>query len=48
MTPPELAAPMLALPRVAKRIIALLTDMGLCVFSVWLAYYLRLGSYCIF
>jgi FlaA1/EpsC-like NDP-sugar epimerase len=45
MTPPELAAPMLALPRVAKRIIALLTDMGLCVFSVWLAYYLRLGEF---
>ena len=45
MTPPELAAPMLALPRVAKRIIALLTDLGLCVFSVWLAYYLRLGEF---
>jgi FlaA1/EpsC-like NDP-sugar epimerase len=45
MTPPELAAPMLALPRAAKRIIALLTDLGLCVFSVWLAYYLRLGEF---
>ena len=45
MTPLELAAPMLALPRAAKRITALLTDLGLCVFSVWLAYYLRLGEF---
>ena len=36
---------MLALPRAAKRITALLTDLGLCVFSVWLAYYLRLGEF---
>jgi FlaA1/EpsC-like NDP-sugar epimerase len=36
---------MLALPRPAKRIIALLTDMGLCVLSLWLAYYLRLGEF---
>jgi FlaA1/EpsC-like NDP-sugar epimerase len=41
----ELASPALALPRVAKRVIALLTDMGLCVFAVWLAYYLRLGEF---
>jgi FlaA1/EpsC-like NDP-sugar epimerase len=41
----ELVGPVLGLPRVAKRVIALLTDMGLCVFSLWLAYYLRLGEF---
>lgn len=47
LTPPlqEWAGPVLALPRAAKRIVALLTDMGLCVFAVWLAYYLRLGEF---
>jgi len=36
---------MLALPRVAKRFIALSVDLGLCVLTVWLAYYLRLGEF---
>lgn len=35
----------LALPRAAKRIVVLLTDFSLCVFTVWLAYYLRLGEF---
>lgn len=39
--------PVLALPRVAKRIIALSVDIGLCVFTVWLAFYLRLGEFVI-
>lgn len=41
----RLAAPMLALPRPAKRVIALLVDASLCVLTVWLAYYLRLGEF---
>ncbi|MCC6915685.1 nucleoside-diphosphate sugar epimerase/dehydratase [Nitrosomonas sp.] len=41
----QLALPVLALPRTAKRIIALLVDFSLCVLAVWLAYYLRLGEF---
>ena len=40
----ELAKPVLALPRPVKRAIALVSDAGLCAFSVWLAFYLRLGE----
>nr|WP_314709144.1 nucleoside-diphosphate sugar epimerase/dehydratase [uncultured Comamonas sp.] len=40
----KLAVPILALPRVAKRFIAIAVDIGLCVLAVWLAYYLRLGE----
>jgi FlaA1/EpsC-like NDP-sugar epimerase len=32
----------MALPRPAKRGLVLLLDVGLCVFTVWLAFYLRL------
>ncbi|TVT58065.1 MAG: polysaccharide biosynthesis protein [Sedimenticola thiotaurini] len=39
------AQPVLALPRYAKRIIALAVDAALCVLTVWLAYYLRLGDF---
>ena len=39
------AAPILALPRAAKRFVALSVDLGLCVLTVWLAYYLRLGEF---
>ena len=39
------ALPVLALPRYAKRIIALAVDAALCVLTVWLAYYLRLGGF---
>ena len=35
----------LGLPRAAKRVIVLLVDTSLCVFTVWLAYYLRLGEF---
>ena len=40
-----LAVPVLALPRTTKRFIALIVDLSLCVLSVWLAYYLRLGEF---
>lgn len=36
---------MLALPRLVKRLIALSVDMALCVFTVWLAFYLRLDEF---
>ena len=38
------ASPALALPRSAKRTVVLLVDLGLCVLTVWLAFYLRLGE----
>ena len=33
-----LAVPILGLPRVAKRFVALSVDLGLCILTVWLAY----------
>ncbi len=39
------ALPMLALPRWAKRLFVLVIDVSLCVISVWVAYYLRLGEF---
>lgn len=41
----QFAGPILALPRSAKRIVALLVDAGLCILSVWLAFFLRLGEF---
>lgn len=41
----KLAVPVLALPRATKRFVALSVDLGLCVLTVWLAYYLRLGEF---
>ena len=41
----ELAVPILALPRPAKRFVALAIDLTLCVLTVWFAYYLRLGEF---
>ncbi len=41
----KLAVPVLALSRPAKRFIAILVDLSLCVITVWLAYYLRLGEF---
>ena len=39
------ALPMLALPRWSKRLVVLAVDSGLCVLTVWIAYYLRLGEF---
>jgi len=41
----KLAVPALALPRPAKRLVALSVDLSLCVLTVWLAFYLRLGEF---
>ena len=38
----KLSVSVLALPRFAKRLIALAVDASLCVLTVWLAFYLRL------
>jgi FlaA1/EpsC-like NDP-sugar epimerase len=40
-----LATPILAMPRTGKRFVALSVDLGLCVLTLWLAYYLRLGEF---
>ena len=41
----RLAGPVLALSRPVKRTIVLAVDAGLCVLTVWLAFYLRLGTF---
>ncbi len=41
----KFAVYILALPRTAKRFVALSVDLGLCVLTVWLAFYLRLGEF---
>ena len=41
----KLAVPILGLPRLAKRFLVLTVDLGLCILTVWLAYYLRLGEF---
>jgi FlaA1/EpsC-like NDP-sugar epimerase len=43
----KLGAPVLAMPRIAKRLVAIVVDASLCVLTVWLAYYLRLGEFVI-
>jgi FlaA1/EpsC-like NDP-sugar epimerase len=40
----SLALPVLAMPRLAKRAVVMGVDAVLCVLSVWLAFYLRLGE----
>lgn len=39
------AMPMLALPRWIKRFVVLAVDAALCVLTVWLAFYLRIGEF---
>ncbi len=41
----RLATPLLAMPRMAKRTFVILLDISLCVLTVWLAFYLRLGEF---
>lgn len=40
-----LVPPLLALPRLTKRVISLAVDAALCTLAVWLAYYLRIGEF---
>lgn len=41
----KMAVPVLALPRPAKRLVVLVVDLCLCMVTVWLAYFLRLGEF---
>ena len=41
----SVALSMLALPRLAKRLLVMAVDAALCVVTVWLAFYLRLGEW---
>jgi FlaA1/EpsC-like NDP-sugar epimerase len=41
----NIASFMLGIPRVGKRLLVLGVDASLCVLTVWLAYYLRLGEW---
>ena len=41
----DFTRPVLAMPRFAKRLIALLVDSSLAVVTIWLALYLRLGEF---
>jgi FlaA1/EpsC-like NDP-sugar epimerase len=41
----RLRAIVFGLPRPVKRIIVMIVDVGLAIFAVWLAYYLRLGQF---
>ena len=41
----KLAVPVLKLSRGAKRVVVILLDISLCMLTVWLAFYLRLGEF---
>ena len=41
----EMSKNIVSLPRYAKRIIAIIIDIGLCVFCTWIAFYLRLEEF---
>lgn len=43
--PYPFAAQVLSMPRPLKRVVAIFVDCSLCVLTVWLAYYLRLGEF---
>ena len=42
---PETSKKIVSLPRYAKRIIAIIIDVGLCILCTWLAFYLRLEQF---
>jgi FlaA1/EpsC-like NDP-sugar epimerase len=41
----KLVEPVLTLPRTVKRMVAIIVDTTICVLTVWVAYYLRLGEF---
>jgi len=41
----DLSKNIISLPRYTKKIIAILIDIGLCIFCTWLAFYLRLEEF---
>jgi len=42
---PEVSKNIISLPRYTKKIIAIIIDVGLCIFCTWLAFYLRLEQF---
>ena len=40
----QAASPMLRMPRLAKRLVAVTVDVCLCILATWAAFYLRLGE----
>ena len=42
---PESSKKIVNLPRYAKRIIAIIIDVGLCILCTWLAFYIRLEQF---
>ena len=43
MSMQALVGPLLAMPRPAKRILALIVDSSFCILTIWLAYCFRLN-----
>jgi len=41
----NLVIPILSLPRSVKRLVVIAVDSNLCIFALWIAYYLRLGEF---
>ena len=41
----DLSNSFLSIPRYAKKIIAIIVDLGLCILCTWLAFYLRLEEF---
>ncbi len=41
----RIALPILAMPRVIKRLIVLAVDASLCILTIWVSFYLRLGEF---
>jgi len=41
----KMANPILAMPRAGKMVLAVCVDLSLCILTVWLAFYLRLGEF---
>ena len=41
----EFSKSTLSLPRYAKRLIAVIVDIGLCILFTWIAFYLRLEEF---
>lgn len=45
MSPNNATRQFLMLPRIIKQLVVLCVDAGLCILTVWLAFYLRLGEF---
>jgi FlaA1/EpsC-like NDP-sugar epimerase len=41
----RIALPILAMPRIIKRLVVLAVDASLCILTIWFSFYLRLGDF---